>query len=97
VKKLSSIVMLVILLSAGPVACNTAQTKNETTEAQKTDTATLGQLKVNNEIYTCEMHNDVLSNKGGKCPKCGMTLVKRNITDAQLKLIKEGTYIKPKD
>jgi len=89
--------MLVILLSAGPVACNNAQTKNEVTETQKTDTATLGQLKINDEIYTCEMHNDVLSNKAGKCPKCGMTLVKRNMTNTQMKLIKEGTYIKPKN
>jgi Heavy metal binding domain len=27
--------------------------------------------------YTCPMHPDVLSDKPGKCPKCGMTLVKK--------------------
>lgn len=27
--------------------------------------------------YTCTMHPDVLSDKPGKCPKCGMTLVKK--------------------
>jgi hypothetical protein len=26
--------------------------------------------------YTCPMHPEVISNKPGKCPKCGMTLVK---------------------
>jgi uncharacterized protein with PIN domain len=26
--------------------------------------------------YTCPMHPEVMSNKPGKCPKCGMTLVK---------------------
>jgi hypothetical protein len=27
--------------------------------------------------YTCPMHPEVLSSKPGKCPKCGMTLVKK--------------------
>jgi hypothetical protein len=26
--------------------------------------------------YTCTMHPEVMTNKPGKCPKCGMTLVK---------------------
>ena len=26
--------------------------------------------------YTCPMHSEVVSNKPGKCPKCGMKLVK---------------------
>ena len=34
----------------------------------KTDTA-------QHTIYTCPMHPEVVSNKPGKCPKCGMTLV----------------------
>jgi len=25
--------------------------------------------------YTCEMHPEVISDKPGKCPKCGMKLV----------------------
>ena len=28
-------------------------------------------------VYTCTMHPEVTSNKPGKCPKCGMTLVKK--------------------
>ena len=27
--------------------------------------------------YTCPMHPDVTSDKPGKCPKCGMTLVEK--------------------
>lgn len=27
--------------------------------------------------YTCSMHSEVISNKPGKCPKCGMTLIKK--------------------
>ncbi len=30
--------------------------------------------------YTCTMHPEVLSDKPGKCPKCGMTLVKKEAT-----------------
>lgn len=33
--------------------------------------------------YTCTMHPEVLSDKPGKCPKCGMALVKK--TDAKKK------------
>ncbi|MEO7582164.1 MAG: DUF6799 domain-containing protein [Ferruginibacter sp.] len=29
-------------------------------------------------VYTCPMHPEVTSNKAGKCPKCGMDLVKKN-------------------
>ncbi len=29
-------------------------------------------------VYTCSMHTDVMSYKPGKCPKCGMKLVKKN-------------------
>jgi ssDNA-binding Zn-finger/Zn-ribbon topoisomerase 1 len=27
--------------------------------------------------YTCTMHPEVVSDKPGKCPKCGMTLVEK--------------------
>ena len=30
-------------------------------------------------IYTCTMHPDVVSDKPGKCPKCGMDLVQKKI------------------
>lgn len=28
-------------------------------------------------IYTCPMHPEVISEKAGKCPKCGMELVEK--------------------
>ena len=30
-------------------------------------------------IYTCTMHPEVMTEKPGKCPKCGMTLVKKKV------------------
>lgn len=32
----------------------------------------------NAATYTCSMHPEVISDKQGKCPTCGMTLVKKN-------------------
>jgi len=29
------------------------------------------------KVYTCEMHPEVISDKPGKCPKCGMTLIEK--------------------
>lgn len=29
------------------------------------------------DFYTCSMHPEVTSTKPGKCPKCGMTLIKK--------------------
>lgn len=45
-----------------------AQTKT------KADAAKTKAVKV---LYTCKMHPEVISDKPGKCPKCGMTLVKK--------------------
>lgn len=47
------------------------------------------------ETYTCTMHNEVMSEKPGKCPKCEMNLVKQKMTDGQMKMMKEGSYTKP--
>src|SRR5690349_2374598 len=40
------------------------------------------------ETYTCEMHNEVMSDHPGDCPKCGMKLVKQKMTAAQEKMMK---------
>src|SRR5690606_11568006 len=34
-----------------------------------------GYHKTNHQEYTCPMHPEVVSEKPGKCPKCGMDLV----------------------
>ncbi len=36
------------------------------------------QENMSSGIYTCSMHPEVKSDKPGKCPKCGMELVKQD-------------------
>src|SRR5688572_29530204 len=34
---------------------------------------------VTKQVYTCPMHPEVQSEKPGKCPKCGMTLIRKTV------------------
>ena len=95
-KRNVSIAILIALMTSGCVACNNPDIKNKNSTTQ-TDTSSKRQVMVTDEMYTCKMHNDVLSDKPGKCPKCGMALVKQKMTNEQMKMMEEGTYIKPKD
>lgn len=95
-KRNISIAILIALIASGFVACNNPDTKNKSSTAQ-TDTSGKRQVMITDEVYTCKMHNEVMSDKPGKCPKCGMALVKQKMTDEQMKMMKEGTYTKPKD
>jgi Cu(I)/Ag(I) efflux system membrane fusion protein len=47
-------------------ACSSSKNKS-------TDTNGSSSTKV---IYTCPMHPEIRSDKEGKCPKCGMDLIK---------------------
>jgi hypothetical protein len=59
--------LIVVLLAVSASFGTFAQT---TKPAPKKETAS--QVK-----YTCPMHPEYVSDKPGKCPKCGMTLVKK--------------------
>ncbi|MEO6556117.1 MAG: heavy metal-binding domain-containing protein [Ferruginibacter sp.] len=61
------------------------------------DNKTTTEQLAKDEMYTCTMHNEVMSDHPGECPKCGMKLTKQKMTDAQMKMMKEGTYTKPKE
>ena len=76
-----------ILLSMAFVftACSDNQRKAKTEQLAK------------DEMYTCTMHNEVMSEHAGECPKCGMKLTKQKMTAEQQKMMKEGTYTKPKE
>ena len=82
----NTILIIIIFFSAGILltAC-TGNNNKATTEQLAKD-----------ERYTCTMHNEVMSDHPGKCPKCDMTLVKQKMTADQRKMMNEGTHVKPK-
>lgn len=67
-KKVTSIAFALILSGLTVFATQQVKPVSDSRKTQKTKMATQ---------YTCLMHHDVISNKPGKCPKCGMTLVKK--------------------
>jgi len=48
----------------------------------KTDAKSETEQAATNGYYTCPMHPEVHSDKPGNCPKCGMALVLKSVSDA---------------
>ena len=86
-KKALLIAVILFFFAAAFTACNNDKSKDNT---QKETLAA-------DEMYTCTMHNGVMSDKPGKCAKCGMDLVKQKMTGEQKKMMDEDTYTKPKE
>ena len=42
----------------------------------------------NKDVYTCPMHPEVISDKPGKCPKCGMDLVLKSEQEGHKEMVK---------
>ena len=61
-----TIIALAILLAANTGAFAQDSTHKSRTHQHKMTTS---------KKYTCTMHPEVVMNKPGKCPKCGMKLV----------------------
>src|SRR3954463_1046473 len=56
----------------------------------------IGSAQTTKTYYTCVMHPEVKMDKPGKCPKCGMTLVKKTIKVAASKQAPQKTDVTPK-
>jgi len=71
----SKVYAMALILSAGSFlffACSGGSTPKASTEQTIAEKA----------VYTCEMHPEVVSDKPGKCPKCGMELIKKVVPDS---------------
>jgi len=64
--------LIIILFALTGVMFSFAQTAKPKTSQTKSDTTA-------KYVYTCTMHPEVMTDKPGKCPKCGMTLVKKKV------------------
>lgn len=62
-------------------SCQQSKDKAETTESMDSTS----QEQIAKVTYTCTMHPEVVSDKPGKCPKCGMDLVKKEGADEGMK------------
>lgn len=60
----------------GQSAINQQKSPTPTTQQKKAMPA----KKAEKVVYTCPMHKDVAMDKPGKCPKCGMKLVKKDMS-----------------
>jgi len=80
------IILLAIAFITTTSFAQMSQMDHSKMKNEKSDTA--NQMK-----YVCPMHDDVKSDKPGKCPKCGMTLVK--IKTYTCPMHKEVTSNKP--
>ena len=61
----------------------------ESTQQHKHTTASQG------EVYTCPMHPQIIRDKPGDCPICGMKLVKKESSNAKINDIQLESLLKP--
>jgi|HubBroStandDraft_3_1064219.scaffolds.fasta_scaffold186235_1 hypothetical protein len=69
-KKMKKLIILLFVLTG--VTYSFAQTSKPKMPDSKLDSSA-------KYLYTCTMHPEVITDKPGKCPKCGMTLVKKKV------------------
>lgn len=70
---------------------NHSEKKSGKKEAKATTKDTSSSKDTAKIIYTCPMHPEVISDKPGKCPKCGMDLVEKTTQENP----KENMKMKP--
>jgi hypothetical protein len=69
-KKVMLMAVAILFSAATVFAANSTAAVSDTTKTKKVKPVAKVQ-------YTCTMHPEVISDKPGKCPKCGMTLVEK--------------------
>ncbi len=75
-KKIFLVAAVLFSFAIAFTACKNNDNKANTEQDNKTGSEQLAK----DEMYTCTMHNEVMSDHPGDCPKCGMKLVKQKMT-----------------
>jgi hypothetical protein len=75
-KKLITVITVGLFFLGSFTACQ--QSSHTHDHGDATDSTSQDMAKAE---YTCSMHPDVVSDKPGKCPQCGMDLVKKDSTE----------------
>jgi len=72
-KRIISITIVALFTTLVFAACSGSSTKqNDTSASAKIDSTKLMNTSIK---YTCTMHPEIISDTPGACPKCGMTMV----------------------
>lgn len=79
-RKMIAMYSVVFFLFAVVTACQQNKDKTEQTEAGHDMDSTEHEHMAKVQ-YTCTMHPEVVQDEPGKCPKCGMDLVKKEGDD----------------
>ncbi len=66
-KKIFLPIMAIAIVAIVSISCEHAATKDSDNAGNSST-----------QKYTCPMHPEVISDKPGSCPKCGMDLVKKS-------------------
>jgi hypothetical protein len=80
-KKILVIITILFLASTAFISCQ------HNKDSHQHDDATMVGSDSTNMSYTCPMHPDVVNNEPGKCPKCGMDLVKKDDASSEMEHI----------
>ncbi len=81
------------LLLLGLSACNNEK-KEDHSQHQQPVTGNQ-QPKISNQLYTCPMHPEIVKDKPGSCPTCGMDLVEKEKSSEAIQEISMKTLLKP--
>jgi len=74
---------------------STVASAQEKTQTGKKSSSTKTEMTKDSVYYTCTMHPEVKMANPGKCPKCGMTLVKKTVKITNTKMEAMKTYTCP--
>ncbi len=91
--KISLLLITVCLLLIGLAACN--EKKKEDHSQNQQPAVILSEAKDSNPFYTCPMHPQIIRDKPGKCPICGMALVKKETGGKKADDIELEALLKP--
>ena len=98
----SAILLSTIVVTAFFISCNENKTTSQP-QSQVMDMDKMvkdSQLQNNtppltSDVYTCSMHPQIMRDKQGKCPICGMALVKKNTDNKKIADLDLNTLLKP--
>ena len=79
------------------ISCKEKKAAHTQHQQMGQDTAmhTMHQHSANSEVYSCSMHPQIIRDSPGKCPICGMELVKKSAGNNKMSGVDLNTLLQP--